>query len=291
MSPSQQPPDVSVPAFASRRVRVNGVELNVVVAGEGPDVLLVHGFPDSSEVWRKQIPVLVEAGYRVIAPDLRGCGDSEVPPAVADYRIERLVADLVALLDALGVATVKLVAHDWGAVIGWHLAMEHPERVKRYVALSVGHPTAYAAFDLRQRLMAWYTLFFQLRGFAEWILSRRHWATFRRFVRFDAEFPRWERTLSRPGRLTAGLNYYRANVHLLWSGGKQRPVTVPVDGFWSSGDRFLAEKQMRESRRHVRAGWTCTLLDGANHWLQVDAADRFNPLLLERLRQGAEGSR
>lgn len=281
----------SVAATAPRRIRVNGIDLNVVIAGEGPDVLLVHGFPDSWEVWRRQIPALVEAGYRVIAPDMRGCGDSEIPPAVGDYRIGNLVADLVALLDALGIASVKLVAHDWGAVIGWHLAIEHPERVERYVALSVGHPAAYAAFDLRQRLMGWYVLFFQLRDLAEWILTRHGWAVFRRIIRFDAEFPRWRERLSRPGRLTAGLSYYRANLHLLRSRGVAQPVAVPVDAFWSSGDRFLAEKQMLESQRHVRAGWTYTRIDGAGHWLQIDAADRFTPMLLDRLRQGEEKSR
>ena len=198
-----------------RRVRANGIELNVLVAGQGPDVLLVHGFPDCHEVWRHQIPVLVEAGYRVIAPDTRGCGDSEISPKVADYRVENLVADLVALLDILGVAKVKLVAHDWGAVIGWQLAIRHPERVERFVALSVGHPAAYAGFDPMQRLRGWYTVFFQLRGIAENVCRCCDWGGFRRLIRYDAEFPHWRERLSRPGRLTAALNYYRANLQLL----------------------------------------------------------------------------
>src|SRR5437773_429597 len=97
----------------SRRMRVNDVELNVVVQGEGPDVLLVHGFPDDHTVWRNQIPALVDAGYRVIALDTRGCGESEIKPREADYAIDNLVTDLVALLDALGIAKVRLVGHDW----------------------------------------------------------------------------------------------------------------------------------------------------------------------------------
>src|SRR5512140_1209322 len=100
--------------FNARRVRVNGLEMNVIIEGEGPDVLLVHGFPDDHAVWRKQIPALVTAGYRVIAPDTRGCGDSEVPPRVKDYRVDRLVSDLVGLLDALRIEKVRLVGHDWG---------------------------------------------------------------------------------------------------------------------------------------------------------------------------------
>src|SRR5512139_1273380 len=113
-----------------RRMRVNDVELSVLIEGEGPDVLLVHGFPDDHAVWRKQIPALVAAGYRVIAPDTRRCGDSDVPPRVADYRLDVLVSDLLALLDALGIEKVRLVAHDWGAVQGWHFAIRHPERVE-----------------------------------------------------------------------------------------------------------------------------------------------------------------
>jgi len=282
-----------VPATASRpkpalgemrRVRANGIELNVLVAGQGPDVLLVHGFPDWHEVWRHQIPVLVEAGYRVIAPDTRGCGDSEISPRVADYRVENLVADLIALLEVLGVPKVKLVAHDWGAVIGWQLAIRHPGRVERFIALSVGHPAAYAGFDLMQRLRGWYTLFFQLRGIAECVCRCCDWDVFRRLIRYDAEFPHWRERLSRPGRLTAGLNYYRANLHLLAAHWHPQAVTVPVHGVWSSRDKFLTEKQMLESQRYVRAVWSYTRMDGPNHWLQLDAPERFNPLLLDSLR-------
>ena len=267
-----------------RRVRANGIELNVLVAGQGPDVLLVHGFPDSHQVWRHQVPVLVEAGYRLIAPDTRGCGDSEIAPNVADYRMDTLVADLVVLLDTLGVTTVKLVAHDWGAVIGWQLAIRHPERVERLVALSVGHPTAYAAFDPAQRLRGWYTLLFQLRGIAEAVCRCCDWAVFRRLIGYDAEFPHWRERLARPGRLTAGLNYYRANLHLLISHRHPQPVTVPVHGFWSSRDRFLTETQMLASQRYVHAPWSYTRMDGPNHWLQLEAPAHFNPLLLDSLR-------
>src|SRR2546423_11832576 len=128
----------------SRRMRVNDGELNVVVQGEGPDVLLVHGFPDDHTVGRNRIPALVDAGYRVIALDTRGCGESEIKPCEGDYAIDELVADLVALLDTLGIAKVRLVGHDFGALQAWDFAMEHPERVDRFIAMSGGHPGAHA---------------------------------------------------------------------------------------------------------------------------------------------------
>ena len=268
---------------ANRRVRVNGIELNVAVAGEGPPVLLVHGFPDDHDVWRKQIPALAAAGYRVIAPDTRGCGDSDAPLGVHRYKLDLLVSDLVALLDALGIAKVRLVAHDWGAVIGWYFAVNHPERVDRYAALSVGHPTAYARGPLEQKLKGWYTVFFQIRGFAEWLMRAGHWKLFRWFTHFDEESPRWVSRLSRPGRLTAAINYYRANlVTILFR--KLPSARVPVLGIWSSGDRFLAEAQMVGSKQYVDAPFRYERIEGAHHWVQLAAPDRVNALLLDYLR-------
>lgn len=112
---------------SSRLISINGTTLNVRVMGEGPDVLLVHGFPDDGEVWRKQVPALLAAGYRLIVPDLRGCGESSMPESVSDYSLDNLVTDLIGVLDSVGADKVRLVAHDWGAVIAWQLCMRHPK--------------------------------------------------------------------------------------------------------------------------------------------------------------------
>lgn len=269
--------------FESRRIAVNGITLNVIVEGAGPDVLLVHGFPDDHEVWREQIPALVQAGYRVIAPDTRGCGDSEMPANVDDYRIERLVGDLVALLDALKVDKVRLVAHDWGAVIAWQLVLAHPERVDCYVAMSVGHPGAYASGGVAQKLKGYYVWLLQLRGFAEWFSRAGNWFMFRLMTHYPSAFPRWGERLSRPGRLTAGMNYYRANLRMLF-GREQRRAKVPVHGLWSSGDIFLTEGQVLASKSYVDGPWRYTRINGASHWLQLDAPERVNAILLDTLR-------
>jgi pimeloyl-ACP methyl ester carboxylesterase len=270
------------PGAEYRCLPVNGIEMNVMLAGEGEPVLLVHGFPDDHTVWREQVQALVVAGYRVIAPDTRGCGDSGVPRRVADYRVEILVEDLRALLDALGIDKVRLVAHDWGAVISWRFVLAHPQRVERFVALSVGHPTAYARGGLVQKLKGYYILLMQLRGLMEWLAMCGDWFLFRQMTRYAAEFPRWRDSLSRPGRLTAGMNYYRANLGALFA-GELPSARVPVLGVWSSGDLFLAEGQMIASERYVRGPWRYARIDGANHWLQLDAPQHFNPLLLEYL--------
>lgn len=264
-------------------MRVNGTDLSVVIEGKGQDVLLLHGFPDDHDVWREQIPVLVRAGYRVIAPDLRGCGSSSVAAAQRDYAVANLVADVVGLLDALGIACVRLVAHDWGAVIGWQVCLLHPDRIDRYVALSVGHPQAYARAPLEQKRKGWYVLFFQLRGVAEVALRWHDWFLFRKLTRFDSEVSSWITKLNRPGRLTAALRYYRANVGIVvprvWPHAR-----VPVMGIWSDGDAFLAESQMLATKNFVDAPWRYERIAGANHWVQLTGTGRVNALLLDYLR-------
>lgn len=267
----------------TRTVQVNGTSLNVFIQGEGPDVLLVHGFPDCHDVWRHQIPVLVAAGYRVIAPDTRGCGDSAISPSLADYRVDELVADLIGLLDTLGIEKVRLVAHDWGAAIGWHLVVGHPQRVDRYVALSVGHIAAYARGGLRQKLKGYYVLLMQLRGISEFLLTCCNWLGFRLVCRYPPEFDNWRSKLSRPGRLTAALNYYRANFRVFFARNFP-PSTVPALGIWSSDDIALAESQMVNTEDYVQADWQYCRIDGAGHWLQLDAPDRLNAVLLEYLK-------
>ncbi len=269
--------------YENKIIHVNGIDMNVVIAGQGPVVLLVHGYPDTHHVWRKQIPALVVAGYQVIAPDMRGCGDTEISPATANYRVRNLVADLVALLDTLGIDKVRLVAHDWGAGICWQLAIWHPQRVDRYVALSTGHPNAYRNGGFEQKLKGYYTLLFQIPGFAELLLSAFNWFGFRTMTGYPEEAEQWISQQSRPGRLGAGLNYYRANWRM-FLGGESPKCKVPVLGVWSGSDRFLAEGQMRNSALFVDAPFHYARIEGANHWLQLSGAEQFNPLLLDYLK-------
>jgi pimeloyl-ACP methyl ester carboxylesterase len=265
---------------------LNGQRFSVAFAGDehgGTPVLLVHGFPDDHTIWRLQVPALVAAGYRVIVPDMRGCGESEIPHSRSDYRLEHLVSDLVALLDALNIARVKLVAHDWGAVIGWHFAIARPERIERYLALSVGHPWCYAHGGLKQKLRGWYVLYFYLfREFGAWLLKQGDWWLFRAAFDLHTEWPLVKARLARPGRLIAGMSYYIANIGLLRA--PPAPVHVPVMGVWSDGDRYLVEKQMVESGRFVTRAWRYLQMEDAGHWLQIDRPDELNRVMLDYLQ-------
>ena len=270
-------------SMGTRRIRVNDVELNVIVQGNGPPVLLVHGFPDDHTVWRNQIPALVNGGYRVIAIDTRGCGESEIKPRESDYVVDKLVADLLGLLDAFRIEKVRVVGHDWGALQAWFFAMQHPERVERCIALSVGHPSAYLRGGVAQKIKGYYLFFIQLRGLIEFLVTRFNWLPFRMALRYPVEFPNIRERLSRPGRLTAGFNYYRANPRLMRSRLFRR-VEVPVVGVWSDGDRFLTENQMRDSERYCDAGFRYFRITGANHWPQLTASAKLNALLLKVLQ-------
>ena len=126
----------------TRTVEIEGELFPVVDTGTGPPVLLLHGFPDSRFLWRAQVPALAAAGFRAIAPDLRGFGDAPRPPDVHSYRRPFLIADVLGILDALGVTRAHLVGHDWGAALAWRLAGSYAERFDRVVVLSVGAPTS-----------------------------------------------------------------------------------------------------------------------------------------------------
>ena len=235
------------------------------------------------KLWRYQVPALIAAGFRVIAPDLRGYGLTQIPKGgVKAYRMDQLVADVVSLLDVLGVAKVRLVGHDWGAAIGWQAAILHPDRIDRYVAISVGHPTSFKRGGFKQKLRSWYMLMFQLRGFAEWQMSVNDFELFGRLSGFPQEVPNWRADLGRPGRLTAALSYYRANIALmLFDSGN---VTVPVIGIWSTGDIALTERQMVHSAQFCKAGWRYERIDGVGHWVPLEAPERLNALLVDYLR-------
>ena len=265
-------------------LEMNGVRFNVIIEGQGPDVILLHGFPDSSYLWRNQIPVLVQAGYRVIAPDLRGFGQTEAPVGKANYKLDTLIKDVTGLMDSLGIKKASLIGHDWGAILGWFVTIEHPELVERYIALSVGHPTSFKKGGVEQKLRSWYAYAFQPPVIPEIMTRSFNWLLARFLTQNHPETGHWIEDLSRPGRLTAGMNWYRANIMRVLF-GNHRHVRVPVFGIWSSGDIFLTERQMKLSTLYVDASWRYERIDNSSHWIQMDAPERLNKLLIDYLGQ------
>jgi pimeloyl-ACP methyl ester carboxylesterase len=262
----------------------DGVELSVLDVGEGSPVVLLHGFPDSSYVWRRQVPALAGAGLRVVAPDLRGFGESGRPERVEDYALGHSVRDVLAILDALELERAHVVGHDFGAVVAWLVAAYAPERVDRLVAMSVGHPSRRER-SIEQREKAWYQLFFQFPE-AEQLLAREDWRLLRELLRGAGDLHRYLADLSRTGALSAGLNWYRANLAPARELEERPPVpavAAPTLGLWSSGDDYLTEERMVKSAEHVSGPWRYERIENASHWLQLDQAERVNELLVEFL--------
>jgi pimeloyl-ACP methyl ester carboxylesterase len=266
------------------KLKLGDYEFQVTDEGSGPPLLMLHGFPDSARLWRHQIPALVGAGYRVIAPDQRGFGESDKPQALEAYAIPEVLGDVLALLDELKLERVSLVSHDWGAAVGWSLAALHPERVERHAVLSVGHITSLWNAGIAQRRNAWYMLVFMRQGLAEEIITRQDWRFFRDLWCHHPEIETWIADLSRPGALTAALNWYRANMDLdTWTeeGWEMPRVRVPTMGIWSSGDIYLSESQMMGSAQFMDAEWRYERIEGATHWLMLDRPAAVNDLLLD----------
>jgi pimeloyl-ACP methyl ester carboxylesterase len=262
------------------------VSLSVLVEGAGTPVLLLHGYPDSSRLWRHQLPELVRAGFRAIAPDLRGFGESDRPPAVEDYAMAKSIADVTALLDALEVDRAHIVGHDWGAGLAWALAALVPERVDRLVVMSVGHPNTLRQPSLAQREKAWYQLLFQFEDVAEALIQRDDWRLFREMLGDAKDVDRYIADLSRPGALTAALNWYRANASPAQELERTRPfpsVAAPTLGIWSTGDEYLLEEGLAGSGEHVMGTWRYERIEDAGHWVPLDAPERVNELLVEFL--------
>ena len=266
------------------RVDVDGVGIEYEVTGQGPPVLLLHGFPDSGRLWRHQVPALAERGFRVVVPELHGYGRSDKPEAVEAYSMGLLARDVLAILAQQEISTTHLVGHDWGAALAWALASFAPARVDHLAVLSVGHPATFRR-TARQREKSWYTLLFQFPGIAERWLAGNDWANFRNWGRHpDADQVIAE--LEATGSLTPGLNWYRANVSPeSWVAPPPTlpPVQAPTMGVWSTGDPALTEVQMTDSAENVAGQWRYERLDGPGHWMQVEAPDQVNSLLLDFL--------
>lgn len=267
------------------RADSDGVGIEYEVTGEGRPVILLHGFPDSGRLWRNQVPALAEAGFKVIVPDLRGYGKSDQPEDVAAYTIDKLVEDTVAVLDAADAPRAHVVGHDWGSAVAWTVAATVPNRVDHLVALSVGHPTAFRAAGFQQYARSWYMLLFQFRGVAETFLTANDWMGFRRWSGHpDADGVIAD--LEASSSLTPGLNYYRANVppeSFLQAPPELPPVQAPTMGLWSTKDFALTEAQMVNSEQHVTAPWRYERIEGAGHWMQLEAPEPVNRLLIDFL--------
>jgi epoxide hydrolase 4 len=289
----------------SLELRANGARFHAVAAGPGDGrlVLLLHGFPESSRSWRHQLPALAEAGFRAVAPDLRGYGESDTH---GPYDLETLAADVAGLVETLGRERATVVGHDWGGAVAWASAHHVPERVERLVVLNCPHPASIGRELLtnpRQLRKASYMLLFQLPWLPERRLTRNGAAAVARALRGGShvreawpreELDRAREAFLRPGVATAALGYYRtaARRPRMTRRLAARPITTPTLILWGVQDRFLGEETISPEhlRRYFAPGNEPEIvrIAEAGHFVQNEAPERVNAELLRWLSERSD---
>jgi pimeloyl-ACP methyl ester carboxylesterase len=294
--------DEVIQGVAVRHVRVSGdgVDLHVAVAGDGPPVVLLHGFPENWRSWQHQFAPLVQAGFSVWAPDLRGYNLSGRPPNRRAYHLRHLIADVAAIVRATGCPRAHICGHDWGGVIAWTFAGASPALVDKLVIFNAPHMRIYLRTVWRppQLFRSWYVLFFLLPRVPERALSARNFQAVRRIFRrmparphafSEDDIDRYVTALSAPGALTAALNYYRANAG---SDGLSLASSARIGAetlvLWGDRDPALAPALLT-GLDAVAPSLQVVRFADVGHWIQNEAPEEVNPLLIEFLRAPAKG--
>lgn len=270
-------------------VEANGIRFHYAAQGEGPLVLLLHGFPECWYSWRHQLPALAGAGYRAVAPDLRGYNLSDKPRG--GYHIESLVEDVVAIAGALGEERAHVVGHDWGGIIAYQVAWRRPEFTRSLVTMNAPHPSAFAAYVRRrpaQMLKSSYMLFFQVPRLAEWVLTRDGArATANAFVRSAkrrdaftaADLAVYRGAILRPGAARCAINYYRQAFRQGRRALPSSPIERPALALWGVGDPVL-ERGMNDSLGQWVRDLTVRFIDDCGHWTQQERPEAVNEALV-----------
>jgi pimeloyl-ACP methyl ester carboxylesterase len=253
---------------------------------DGELVLLLHGFPQTSLSWRHQLDALAAAGYRAVAPDQRGYSPGARPADVAEYRIERLVGDVLGFADALGVERFHLVGHDWGGAVAWQVAGRHPERLRTVTSVSTPHPGAFrrSIQDGEQRDKSSYILFFRSPEAEPFFLDNDAAglrALYTASGLSDDAAEEYVRVLTQPGAMTGALNWYRAvDLGLVDGLG---PITTPTMYVWSTSDPALGREAAEATAAQVEGPYRFEVLEDVSHWIPEEAADTLDALLLDHL--------
>jgi pimeloyl-ACP methyl ester carboxylesterase len=271
---------------------VGDQRLHYVEAGDGPLVVLLHGFPEFWYGWRRQIKPLATAGFRVVAPDLRGYNLSSRPDGTAAYATDRLAADIRGLVEERGARSALLVGHDWGGTAAWATAMNHPEVVNRLAILNAAHPRrlTQGLRTPRQLRKSWYFFYFALPWLPERQVRAGDWRFFRNFLRAarpDAFSPedlaRYVEAWAQPGAATAMINYYRASVRQSpkRAEAQLRPTRAPTLVIWGQRDRYLGPELAEPDRADVPNLDRVERLPDASHWVHHDEPERVTQLLID----------
>jgi pimeloyl-ACP methyl ester carboxylesterase len=262
-------------------------------------VVLVHGFPNFWYVWKNQFQALAEAGYHVVAPDLRGYNSSSKPKGIRNYSRRLVVSDIVRIMEQLGNGKpATVVGHDWGGFVAWAVAEDFPDKVKKAVTVNVPHTSVFAEAmrsNFHQLRLSWYIGFFQLPWLPEWFMTNRSFkvlkASFSHAIFQPIDIDRHVRAYRKAGAAEGAINYYRAAMRGHWAPAPDAPrpirVELPIDLIWGELDRYL-RKELAVIPKAVAPNAVVKRLPHCSHWPMWDDPKQFNALLLESVSsQGA----
>ena len=282
------------PTWQHDSIMTNGLRLHYVTQGEGPLMLMLHGFPEFWYAWKHQIPEFAQ-DYKVVAVDLRGYNDSDKPAGVEAYRMPELEQDVRGIILGLGYERCVLVAHDWGGLIAWTFAYDYPELVERLIVMNCPHPAKFLAGlqTLQQQLRSWYMLFFQLPWLPEFVLQADNYQLIGQLFGGTAAYPdafppadveAYKQAAAKPGALTAMLNYYRANLlKPAWDHRDWTVLPMPTLIIWGEADQALGKELTYGTELYV-ADLTLRYLPQASHWVAQEEPELVNHYMREFLR-------
>lgn len=255
------------------QVEANDHSFSVKISGSEQDtpVILLHGFPESSVMWEGLMADLNQVGYYTIAPDQRGYSFGARPKAVEEYELALLAEDVLSIADSLGVDQFHLIGHDWGSVVGWQIAADHPERLLSYTSLSVPHLTAFSRAyreDSLQFEASSYVRNFQTKKIPEFLLARNNYKMLKSVWREhqEEEINSYLDLFSQKNALTAAINWYRANYKLIAEGKDIGLVDVPVLFIWGKNDFALLRSGAEWTEEYVKDYYRFEELN-SSHWL------------------------
>ena len=283
----------SIETWQHHDIITNGIRMHYVMQGEGPLIVLLHGFPEFWYSWRYQIPMLAEHGYTVVAPDLRGYNDSDKPRT--GYDVATLIRDIEGLIKGLGYERATVVGHDWGGVLAWVFAMGYPRMTERLIVMNAPHPQAMLRElrTLKQLRKSWYMFAFQLPWLPEYLLKRNNANEIGRMLRGaavqKAAFAReitakYQEAMNKPGAMTAALNYYR-QLFRRWpqSAAKASRIAAPTLLIWGEQDIAL-DIALTTGLEQWVDNLQVKRIPDSGHWVQQEKPEQVNSFMLEFLQ-------
>ncbi|VXD24330.1 conserved hypothetical protein [Planktothrix serta PCC 8927] len=279
--------------WTSKFITTNGVKLHYVTQGEGPLMVLLHGFPEFWYSWRYQIPEFAQA-YQVVAVDLRGYNESEKPKELSAYSLKELVLDVKGLIAGLGYDECVLVGHDWGGAIAWSFAYTYPQMLSKLIVLNLPHPTKFKQgfWTIDQLQKSWYIFFFQLPFFPElWLQADDYRVIGELFAKMaidkntfsQADLDIYKDAAAKRGALTAMVNYYR-NLFpsFLTTQKTQGLLNVPTLMIWGENDLALGQELTYGTEEYVR-DFQIRYIPNCSHWVQQERPELVNQYMWEFL--------